>query len=159
MQIYKINVNCKRLSDSIQFLIMKNIVFIVSLLFFISCENSGNNDILPNTNVDITIDLNLPEYIKLQTPPGWLYINGGLKGILLQNTGIGDNPYKAWERSCPENDCSVPMTFDGSLKNTCSCDGNEYSIIDGSPQNGGSKFVREYNVRVISSSLLKITNF
>jgi len=29
---------------------------------------------------------------------------------------IGNPPYKAFERACPDNNCASPMTFDGSLK-------------------------------------------
>ncbi len=130
------------------------------LISFYSCEKNESNDILPHVSVSVTIDLNLPQYLDLQTPSGWVYTNGGLKGILIQNTGVGSPPYKAYERACPNNDCSSAMTFDGSLKMKCPCDASEYSIIDGSPQSAGnSHFAREYRVIVLNSSTINITNF
>ncbi len=139
---------------------MRKLILLLVFISFFSCEKNDTHDLLPNLPVNITIDLNLPQYLDLQTPSGWVYTNGGIKGILIQNTGIGSQPYKAFERACPNNDCSSPMTFDGSLKLKCSCDASEYSIIDGSPQTSGNiHFAREYRVNVLNSSTLNITNF
>ena len=115
---------------------------------------------MPDVFVDETINLNLPQYIDLQTPSGWVYTKGGIKGIVIQNIGIGNPPYKAFDRACPNNDCATPMTFDGSLKLQCACGNSEYSIIDGSPQTTGNiHFAREYKVIVLNTSTLNITNF
>jgi len=139
---------------------MKKILFFLFIISFISCEENDPQDILPEVKVNITISLNLPQYLELQTPSGWAYTNGGIKGIIIQNIGIGSPPYKAFERACPNYDCSSPMTFDGSLRMTCSCDKSEYSIIDGSPQTSGNlHFAREYRVNIVNSSTLNITNF
>lgn len=140
---------------------MRKLLLLFSFLLFFSCEKNETIDLLPTTSVNITIDLNLPEYIDLQTPTGWAYVNNvGLKGIVIQNTGIGNPPYKAFERACPDNNCASPMTFDGSLKLTCPCNNSNYSIIDGSPQTAGStNFAREYKVTVLNSVTLNITNF
>jgi len=139
---------------------MKKILFFLFTISFISCEENDPQDILPEVKVNITISLNLPQYLELQTPSGWAYTNGGIKGIIIQNIGIGSPPYKAFERACPNYDCSSPMTFDGSLRMTCSCDKSEYSIIDGSPQTSGNlHFAREYRVNIVNSSTLNITNF
>ena len=139
---------------------MRKLLLLILLITIFSCEKNDTNDVLPDMVVNITIELNLPQYIDLQTPSGWSYTNGGIKGILILNTGIGNQPYKAFDRACPNNDCSSPMNFDGSLKLKCSCDASEYSIIDGSPQtSGNSHFAREYRVNVLNSSTINITNF
>jgi len=130
------------------------------LLTLLSCEKNLRNDLLPEVRVDLTIDLNLPQYIDLQTPAGWAYTNGGLKGIVIQHTGVGNPPYKAFERACPNNDCTVPMVFDGSLALSCHCDNSSYSIIDGSPQTDGhGQFAREYRVQRVGTHSLNISNF
>lgn len=139
---------------------MQKIFFVLLFISFISCEKNETNDVLPDIMVNETINLNLPQFQSLLTPSGWVYASGGLKGILIQNTGIGKPPYKAFERTCPNYDCESPMTFDGSLKMKCPCDLSEYSIIDGSPQTKGfTHFAREYRVLVLSSTALNITNF
>ena len=139
---------------------MRKIAILSFFILFFSCEKNEFIDFLPNVHVDIDVDLNLPQFIDLQTPTGWVYLNGGYRGVLLQSTGIGNPPYKAFERACPNNDSNIPMNFDGSLKQKCSCDNSEYSIIDGSPQTSGNdQFAREYKVNVISSTSLNISNF
>ncbi|WP_298368516.1 hypothetical protein [uncultured Lutibacter sp.] len=146
-------------SSKLDIFIMRNFLFIFLVIFLISCEKNETNDILPDVNFNVVINLNLPQYIDLQTPSGWTYATGAIQGIVIQNTGIGNPPYKAFERACPNYDCSNPMTFDGSLKMKCSCDNSEYSIFDGSPQTSGNiHFAREYRVTKNGSSL-NITNF
>ena len=142
--------------------LMRKLLFLCLLIPFLSCEKNETIDLLPEVPVDISINLDLPQYIELQTPSGWVYttgLNDGIKGIFIQNTGIGSPPYKAFERACPNNDCDAAMTFDGSLKFKCSCDDSEYSVLDGSPQTTGySQFAREYRVTLINQSTLNITN-
>jgi len=157
--MYKIFVNCSHLQLNFIFITMRNSILLVLLVFLFSCEKNDINDILPNRSVNVTIDLNLPQYINLQTPTGWAETSGGLRGILVLNTGLTPL-YKAYERACPNNDCSSPMIFDGSLKMKCPCDNSEYSIIDGSPQTAGNlHFAREYRVNQINPSTINITNF
>jgi nitrite reductase/ring-hydroxylating ferredoxin subunit len=139
---------------------MRKFLLLFLLTSFFSCEKNNTNDILPTIDVNVVLDLNLPEYVNLKTPSNWAYVSGGLKGIIIQNTGIGNPNYKAFERACPNNDCATPMNFDGSLKLKCSCDNSEYSIIDGSPQTAGnSHFAREYKVNQVNESTLIITNY
>ncbi|MDD3722987.1 MAG: hypothetical protein PHW92_10990 [Lutibacter sp.] len=139
---------------------MHKLFLLLVLAVFFSCEKNETNDLLPDVYVDETINLNLPQYIDLQTPSGWAYVKGGIKGIVIQNTGIGNPPYKAFDRACPNNDCTTSMTFDGSLRMKCSCDKSEYSIIDGSPQTAGNNlFAREYRVNVINESTINVRNF
>lgn len=139
---------------------MRKLLILFCFVTLFSCEKNEVNDILPNVPVDIMVNLDLPQYINLQTPNGWANAIGGIQGIVIQNTGIGNPPFKAFERACPNGDCTSPMTFDGSLKMTCSCDQSTYSIIDGSPQTSGNlHFAREYKVIIVHSSLLNIINF
>lgn len=144
-------------------IVMRKFLVLCMLISIISCEKNETIDLLPSVPVSVVIDLNLPQYINLQTPTGWVYTTGGndgIKGVLIQNTGIGSPPYKAFERACPNNDCVSPMIFDGSLKMKCQCDDSEYSIIDGSPQTEGNKNnAREYRVLEVSPTALNITNF
>lgn len=136
--------------------------FLIILVAFslAACSNDDSEAILPNVPVDITVNMNLPRYIDLQTPTGWVYNPGGIRGIVIQNQGVGSPPYKAFDRACPNNDCTTAMNFDGSLKLNCVCDESTYSIIDGSPQTpNGRYFAKEYKVTVINANTLNITNF
>jgi len=145
---------------------MRNLFLLFLFVFtFFSCEKNDTEDLLPDYSVNVDIDLGLSSYINLNTPSGWAYtipqgFEGGIKGIWIQNTGIGTPPYKAFERACPNNDCVTPMEFDESFRLKCLCDDSTYSILNGSPQTEGSKqYAREYRVIQTSSTKLKITSF
>lgn len=139
---------------------MRKFLLLGLIISLFSCEKNETDDLLPTVPVVVDVDLNLPQYINLQTPTGWVYTAGGYRGVFIQNTGIGSPPYKSFERACPNNDCSAPMVFDGSLKFKCPCDDSEYSVIDGAPQTeGNAHFAREYRVLVLDPSTLKITNY
>ena len=139
---------------------MQRLLLLCFIVLFYACEKNETIDFLPEIKVNETINLNLPQYLNLLTPSGFAYTNGGLKGILIQSTGTTSQPYKAYERACPNFDCDSPMTFDGSFRMKCPCDLSEYSIIDGSPQTKGfTNFAREYRVLVLSSSAINITNY
>lgn len=141
---------------------MRKFIFLLFLITAFSCEKNDTEDLLPYVPVDVVINLGLPQYIDLNTPTGWAYTTGGndgIQGIIVINTGATPR-YKAFERACPNNDCTTPMTYDGALKLTCSCDKSEYSIIDGSPQTEGDlQFAREYRVLETDPSTLNITNY
>lgn len=135
---------------------MRKILFLLFFTFLFSCEKNETNDLLPDVSVSVTVNMELPSYISLQTIGGYSYIeNEGIKGIIVVRRST---EYKAFDRACPNNDCQEPMTYNG-LKLKCSCDDSEYSILDGSPQtSGNSYFAREYRVTV-NGSYLQITNF
>jgi nitrite reductase/ring-hydroxylating ferredoxin subunit len=157
--MYKIFVNCKRLQKNLIFLTMRTLILFLFLVSFFSCEKNETNDVLPNVSVNETINLNLPQYIDLQTPGGSVYSLGGIKGIFIKNTGLTPK-FKAYERACPNYDCTTPMTFDGIGKMKCPCDLSEYSILDGSPQTRANlHYAREYKVNAVNASSLIITNY
>ncbi|PCI06212.1 MAG: hypothetical protein COB81_01395 [Flavobacteriaceae bacterium] len=134
-------------------------LFFIALL--VACEKNTTNDVLPEVDVDTTVDLNLPSYLDLNIPNGWavhLSNKVGVNGILILNTGTTPS-YKAFDLACPNFDCDSRLEFEGGLKLTCACDGEQYSILSGAPQTEGYKyFAREYRVSKVGN-LLRITNF
>ncbi len=48
---------------------------------------------------DQVINLSLPAYIKLKSTGGYVYLDGGMRGILLYRAE--DDVYYAFERACP----------------------------------------------------------
>lgn len=141
---------------------MNRIIF--SLLFIVvlsSCEENSTNDLLPEVDVNTTVNLNLPYYLDLNTPTGWavhLSSSVGINGIIIINTGTSPT-YKAFDLACPNYDCDGQLEFEGGLTLTCACDGEKYSILSGAPQTEGyNYFAREYNVTQ-SGNTLGITNY
>lgn len=140
---------------------MKKIFIVTVILFLFSCDDPKYNDLLPEKAVDVTINLNIPQYINLQTPGGWAETPiGGLyghKGIFIYRS---NSRYYAYERACPHKDVNQcePMTFDGSYL-ICPCDDSKFNFLNGGGSTDVSYRAREYHVQEINSATLRITNF
>lgn len=141
---------------------MKKLFFAIISIFILSnCTSDDiNNDILPFVPINETIDLSLPEYINIQTPNGWAYTSGGIKGIIIYN--LDGTQFKAFERAAPHiqpNNCSQ-MIIENSLRMKCPCDDSQFNILNGSPLTEGISYTaREYLVTNINGNALRITNF
>lgn len=142
-------------------------VAVASLLFLSaslhSCDKDdgpiNNNPNLANIGVNLTLDLNLPQYNPLNFP-GNSFVTGlqGIKGIVIYN--IDNSQYTAHEITDPNhppNDCSAAQ-IDG-LTATCSCgDGNAYNIVTGQQVAGEGQYpLRAYQI-VREGDVLRITN-
>ncbi|MFY0602834.1 MAG: hypothetical protein JXQ93_02720 [Flavobacteriaceae bacterium] len=139
---------------------MKKRYLLLLMITCLNCSDSGVvNNCFPNNFVDETISLDLPQFINLRVPGGWGYANGGLAGLVIFNQG---NNFKAFDRRCPEQDQSscASMIVENDIILKCTCDDNEYNYLNGSPLTSGATcFAREYRVQVISSTVIRITNF
>lgn len=142
---------------------MKRLVYIFLILIAVACDKPTANDLLPERQVDVTINLNLPQYINLLHPTGWEYTpttsNYGFKGILIYKK---NGNYSAFERACPHLDvsaCSAMIFDDFYLK--CTCDDSIFNIFTGgnSETVGIEYSAREYHVQIVNATTLRITNY
>lgn len=142
---------------------MKSIFFLLCL--FILCSCSRNSDVerncnfLLDINVQVSIDLSLPQYGQLAFAGNSVYIpNVGNAGVIVASTGAD---FFAWDASDPNhapNDCSAIIP--NGLNGTCGCnDGNTYNFITGTPQdNEGLRCsLRNYRIEQ-NGSVLSIFN-
>lgn len=135
----------------------KKFILLFSFLLLISCTSNENigNCIQP-LQLGFSRSFNNPDLNRILTP-GYVEIQGGLKGILVINRGL--DRFLAFDRICPLNNCDEPMTFDGVLLK-CPCDGSTYSVdLGGVPQTEGINCgAIEYRA-VKNGNTLTITNF
>ena len=115
---------------------MKKIAFFLLIsLGLLSCSNNDDkiqNPYLVVPLVNLSLNLNLPEYTDLKFPGGSFIVNNqGIKGIVVYC--VSDTQYFASELSDPNhspNSCSK-MEVTGIIA-TCSCDdGNKNDIVTG----------------------------
>ena len=140
---------------------MKKAAFLILTIIFLGCtSNTNNNDCLPFINVNTTVNLDLPQFIDLQVPGGWAYVNGGHQGLIIYN--INGVQFKAFDRLCPGQNISScsQMIVDSNLRILCQCDDSEFNILNGAPLTEGvTCFAKEYLVENLNGSILRITNF
>ena len=141
---------------------MNKIILLLSLLLLTTCsknDNINNCNYLLDLGVNVSVNLNLPQYSQLQFTSNSVYIaNQGNGGIIVTNVGTG---LRAWDAADPNHTpsaCSI-MQIDG-VNAKCGCsDANEYSLFT-----GGSIGVqlpcgmKEYRVSPNGSNSYLITN-
>lgn len=133
-------------------------------LLLISCKKDdtiqNDNPNLIDPVVNLTLNLNLPQYDPLKFPGNSIILSGqGIRGIVVYN--INNDLYTALELSDPNhptNSCSK-MTVAGPIA-TCPCetDENEYFITSGQHTTDENKYpMQPYRV-VRTGDNIKITN-
>jgi hypothetical protein len=114
---------------------MKHFFCILIVLFLTSCSNNdalNNCNYLLNLGVNVTVNLNLPQYSQLQFTSNSVYIaNQGNGGIIVTN--VGNDNLRAWDAADPnhtQSSCSVMQIVGANAQ--CGCaDENEYSLFTG----------------------------
>ena len=116
----------------------KSFIILLISLAMVSC-NKNNDDGINNNNpyltppiVNLTLNLNLPEYNPLRYPGNSIVLSQqGIKGIIVYN--VNNDLYTAFDLTDPNhvpNTCSK-MTVEGIIA-TCTCeDHNAYDIVTG----------------------------
>lgn len=137
---------------------MNRLLILFTALSILSCEGNLNVSPIPDVPVNVEVNLNDLDNTPLQLIGGYIYITGGVRGIVLYRRS--QNEYKAYDRNCtyqPEDACAV-VSFHSSgfyLEDTC-C-GSVFDT-DGFPTGGPAEFpLKEYQISR-SGDILFITN-
>lgn len=126
-------------------------LFILTLVFLMvasGCKKNQNSN-FPVVNVDEYIYLNNPESFNLSAPGGWVYHQGGYKGLVVVRRFLNNdqNDFAVFDRGCPEHfdeNCGTLEVSDDNTFLTCSCNGEKYLLFDGSPSEGASLGMKQY---------------
>ena len=113
---------------------MKRFFGVLFILFLMACSNNdnlNNCNFLLNLGVNVSVNLNLPQYSQLQFTSNSVYIaNQGNGGLIVINVGTG---LRAWDAADPSHQfssCSI-LQIEGAI-GKCGCsDANEYSLFTG----------------------------
>ncbi len=146
---------------------MKTIcLFIISLvlvLFSFCKKKNTTQSNVPYQPVNITIYPNDPIYFKLQVVGGWVYINGGVNGIIIyRQSQSGANDFIALDRTStylPDDSyAKVKVQSDNfTLKDTVSL--SKWQINNGAVLTGPATLpLRQYSTNYDSSTGTLIIN-
>jgi nitrite reductase/ring-hydroxylating ferredoxin subunit len=104
---------------------------LVLLISLTTCRKE--EQIVPNVAVNITLYINDPQNVSLTTIGGWLYVNGGNRGIVVHR--ISQNQFVAFDRTCPyrpdETASQVSVDSSNVILEDRSC-GSKFLLSDGS---------------------------
>lgn len=107
------------------------LIGIVFLSAVTSCRKDRINAI-PLVTVDVTINLNNPQFIDLTYVSGWEYLTGGSMGLIVYRNS--ETEFSAFDRHStyePEEDCRVSVGEDNiTIEDECS--DSSWLLIDGS---------------------------
>jgi nitrite reductase/ring-hydroxylating ferredoxin subunit len=123
-----------------------------TVLVLVAC-NRKENDVIPNTYVNFTLDLNDPEFVNLNTLFGSAYIdqytnNWGYKSAGFNDNGIilfaGPDEFYAYDRTCPHdyvvNGLSVKVNVDFTEAICPRCSTHYALSAFGTPTSGPGKY-------------------
>ena len=137
---------------------MKLAPYILSTLFIFSTCNT-KDDYIQEIYVNIFIDLNLPEYSDLQVSGNFIFIEGGVEGIIIYH-GVG-NDYKVYDRNCsyePSLSCSLIDSVDAGIA-YCGCCSSAFLLSnDASVLNSPALLPLKKYYWTLSGSQMHISN-
>lgn len=114
---------------------MKSFLSLTSFLLIISiagCKKDTDNGI-PITPVDIYLYTNNPSFVNLHGVGGWVYITGGVRGILLYRKSSSE--FMAYDRNCtyqPSDACATVIVDASNILAVDTCCNSKFSLYDGS---------------------------
>ena len=138
---------------------MKKILILLAFIPFLFACDSGsfnnNNPNIPNFQVNLQLNLSLPQYSNLQFASNHVVEYGfgsGARGIVIFNAG---NNYLAFDLACPNQPfatCTSPMTITG-IEAKCDCDNTTYNLFSG--QSPGQQYpMKQYRVELNGGNLI-----
>jgi nitrite reductase/ring-hydroxylating ferredoxin subunit len=131
------------------------------LLFFLfacllpQCKKEKQQNEIPTVAVNIAIDPNSTEYIRLNSVNGWEYLTGGYRGIIVFRAST--NGFMAYDRACPYDwdKTSTRMVVDSSgITTICPSCKSKFILTDGSPYSGPSPYpMKQYQTSFNGTTL------
>ncbi|MCR4680017.1 MAG: hypothetical protein K5636_00185 [Bacteroidales bacterium] len=127
---------------------MKKILFVlIGLLPLLVCCDFYNHPTIPNAKVDFYIYPNDVMYYQLNTYGGYIYLTGGVNGIIVYR--LDEWNFNAFDRACSydwkEQESWLFVAPDG-LRLIDSLCGSTFNILDGNVLGGPAKYpARRYN--------------
>jgi nitrite reductase/ring-hydroxylating ferredoxin subunit len=141
---------------------MKKIVFALLAIALLSCSKdslNNKNPYIPGYSFSVQIDMALPAYSQLQYPSNAIYYgggDGGVRGLIVFNTGSG---YNAFDAACPNQALGACSTMSISgINAVCSCDDASYNLFTGQTSAPNHQYpLKQYRVSV-NGTVLTVYN-
>tara|TARA_B110000046_G_scaffold48630_1_gene53937 strand:- start:53116 stop:53562 length:447 start_codon:yes stop_codon:yes gene_type:complete len=133
-------------------------VALITLLSFPSCNPDQVTNI-PLVQVNFQYNINLPQYIELQTIGGSVEVFGGSRGIILYRSSSYE--IKAYDRHCtfePSNTCGLVSSDVNRFTATDNCCGSSFLLSNGAVSNPPALLPLKEYTAIFNDPILTITN-
>jgi Rieske Fe-S protein len=133
-------------------------VFLVLIMSLAGCKKENNNGV-PITAVDIYLYTNNPSFVNLNGVGGWVYVTGGVRGILIYRKSLTE--FMTYDRNCtyqPSQPCATVVIDATNILAKDTCCNSKFSIYDGSVTQGPAVLpLKAYN-NTFDGNVLHIYN-
>jgi hypothetical protein len=138
---------------------MLRIIPIFIIWALVSCKPVLDDSEVPYVNVNIEINLNDIDNVALKQIGGFIYIEGGVRGIILRRES--QDVYRAFDRNCtfqPDDECAVVEMHSTGFYIEDTCCASTFDL-SGFPTGGPAEYpLREYGVAVAGDFLYIYNN-
>jgi nitrite reductase/ring-hydroxylating ferredoxin subunit len=134
------------------------LIFPVMASVLFHCNEDPFQDEIPFVFVDETINLNNFEYSPLNQIGGFVYIEGGVRGIIIYRQS--EDRYLAFERNCPYqpyDECAQVEVDQSTLFMIDPCCSSTFDF-DGYPTGGPAKFPLRQYTTFVNQNFLTISS-
>lgn len=143
----------------IKILILGIFLVPVMSIVVVSCKKQNYQGV-PNVAVDIRMYSSDPSFINLNAIGGWVYVNGGNRGIVVYRKDLSN--FMAYDRTCSYNPPNVNETVKVDPTNNImlidpNC-GSKFLITDGSVNQGPATYPLKAYQTTYDGTVLHIFN-
>ncbi len=136
--------------------------YVTMLMLFTTIQYTCNEDplidFIPQVFVEETINLNNFEYNRLNNLGGFVYISGGVRGIIIYRKSTSE--YLAFERNCsfqPLDECAQVKIDESTLFMIDTCCSSTFNF-DGLPTGGPAEIPLRQYMTFLNQNLLTVTS-
>lgn len=133
--------------------------FISLLLVLVFTKCAKDDDQIENVYVDAYLNTTLPSYNNLVVVGGWVYIPGGVKGIIVYRRN--NDEFVAFDRICtykPAEGCAVAVDSSNIIA-TDACCGSRFQLTDGIVIKGpASRGLKQY-MATFTNGVVHVYNY
>ncbi|HLF35576.1 MAG TPA: hypothetical protein VI583_15140 [Cyclobacteriaceae bacterium] len=134
------------------------ICILSTIIIYPSCNDSLPHDDIPRVLVSEELNLNDYRYLALKQAGGFIYIDGGVRGIIVYRNY--QDQFLAFERNCPYqpgNSCALVSVDKSNQYLTDSCCFSNFDF-DGLPIAGPAEFPLLQYITTVSQDILYISS-
>jgi Rieske Fe-S protein len=137
-----------------------SLVISLIIVVFASCKKDNNsNNTIPVVAVNLTLYVNNPSYVNLNSVGGSVTVAGGVRGILVYRYSTTE--FKAYDRNCTyqsTNPCATVNIDANNIMAIDTCCKSQFLLVDGSVSRGPATMpLKSYNTS-FDGNILRIYN-